>query len=70
MSEPIVLNLQPMLSIFLVICIMIFSYLGARDSMKQEAVKRGHAEYYLNKNNKRKWRWLPTCKESEADRDK
>ncbi len=26
---------------------------------KEHAVKAGHAEYYLDANNDRQWRWLP-----------
>ena len=33
---------------------------GGLDALRganKEAVKEGHAEYYLDKNHKRKWRW-------------
>ena len=26
---------------------------------KEESVKSGHAEYYLDKDNNKQWRWLP-----------
>jgi len=29
----------------------------ARESMQDEAVRAGHAEYYLDKDNNRQWRW-------------
>lgn len=28
-----------------------------REDMESEAVKAGHAEYYLDENSERKWRW-------------
>lgn len=41
--------------------------MGAR--YHQMAVNLGHAEYYLDDDYDRQWRWLPSCKESEADRE-
>ena len=29
--------------------------------LQKESVKAGHAEYYLDKDNNRQWRWLPPC---------
>ncbi len=35
------------------------------ESHKDESVKAGHAEYYLDKDNNRQWRWLAPCGEKE-----
>lgn len=32
---------------------------------RDEAVKQGHAEYYLDKDNNKQWRWLPPCNGSK-----
>lgn len=29
------------------------------DQWRNEAAKQGHAEYYLDENHQRQWRWLP-----------
>lgn len=31
-----------------------------RDKWEKEAVERGHAEFYLDHNHERQWRWKPT----------
>ena len=33
---------------------------------QSEAVKAGHAEYYLDAKNERQWRWLPVAKKEGA----
>jgi len=41
------------------------SFLGsARECSRfeKDAVESGHAEYIINKNFEREWRWLPPCK--------
>ncbi len=30
---------------------------SGKESLRSEAVKSGHAEYYLDANNERHWRW-------------
>ena len=31
-----------------------------------DAVEAGHAEYYLDKDNERQWRWLPPCERMDG----
>lgn len=35
--------------------------------MMDEAVKNGHARYFLDPNNERKWEWLPACNVSKQN---
>lgn len=43
--------------------VAIFSYLGGKSDQNEEsqdeAVKAGKAEYFLNSDNEREWRWKP-----------
>lgn len=50
---------------------LIAGYLMGRDfnveQWKQEAVSHGAAEFYLDQDNKRQWRWLDEKLESETE---
>lgn len=59
---------------FLIVIALIFAafiggYLSGSESLETDAVKSGHAEYYLDKVNNRKWRWLAPCGEKESTND-
>ena len=34
-----------------------FGWVVGHDCLKKEAVKKHHAEYYLDANNEKQWRW-------------
>lgn len=36
--------------------------LKERRRMMEQAVKNGHARYFLDAENERQWEWLPACK--------
>jgi len=38
----------------------------AEDAAKDNAVKTGHAEYYLDKDHNKQWRWLPVGDKEET----
>ena len=37
-----------------------------REFLQKEAVKAGHAEYYLDEDYQRQWRWLPVPEKENA----
>ena len=50
--------------IALIVCailILVFTFtmgkMIGKDEIREEAIKKGYAEYYLNKDSNRKWRW-------------
>ena len=46
-----------------VICVAYVLPIGVT---KDETVKQGHAEYYLDEDNQRQWRWLPAQEKENA----
>lgn len=40
-----------------------------RSYFEAEAVEAGHAEYYLDENYDKQWRWLPTTQELKEQND-
>lgn len=44
---------------FLTSCVAALVIYLVFDGWKSEAVKHGHAHYYLDKNHIRQWEWLP-----------
>jgi hypothetical protein len=45
---------------------MVAGAISEHDYMRDEAVKHHAAEYYLDANNDRQWRWLDDPKKGEA----
>lgn len=48
-----------------IIVLMIIFLLGyglSSNQQKIKAVESGHAEFYLDKDHNRQWRWNPSCK--------
>jgi len=44
------------------VCLICLSGVSDRE-WRKDAVAAGHAEFYLDKDNNRQWRWLPLDKE-------
>lgn len=52
----------PIVIMFALLCFVLGAIMGAVvgfSDYKDEAVRQGKAEYYLDQNHKRRWRWKP-----------
>ena len=54
----------------LLLLVGVVTYVATRDTRnlawRTEAIKQGHAEYYLDAEHERQWRWLPAPSKKEA----
>jgi hypothetical protein len=61
--------------VILIICLVIMVFVVSsqggiktgRIQMQKEVVKAGHAEYYLDENHERQWRWKEIPSETDQD---
>ena len=55
-----------LISLFIAFCIgWLVGYYATNDSWEQDAVESGYAEYYVDVDHKKQWRWLRQEREGE-----
>lgn len=47
------------ISAIIAFCILMWIVKAREDYWKDDAIKHGKAEYYLDEKHERQWRWLP-----------